>query len=77
VLADNTVAMLAGADYNGYQVSFTADDGSGMLQVQAAFSRGITSTVIHFENGTHMPIAATEFEAFADWFAVRRNGFFV
>jgi hypothetical protein len=70
-------AMLTGAEYNGYQVSFTADDGNGMLQVKAAFEMGLTGTVIHFDNGTKMPIVAADFPAFAAWFVVERNKFFV
>lgn len=70
-------AMLTGSDYNGYQVSFTAADGNGMLQVESHFNKGITNTVIHFENGAEMPIAAADFPAFAAWFAQQRNGFFV
>lgn len=75
------VSMLAGSVYtlNGtdYTVSFTANDGNGMLQVKAAFELGLTNTVIRFDNGTDMPIAATEFSAFAVWFVTERNKFFV
>ena len=70
-------AMLTGAEYNGYQVSFTADDGNGLLQVKAAFETGLTDTVIHFENGTKMPITAAGFPEFAAWFVAERNKFFV
>lgn len=68
--------MLLGADYNGYQVSFTAEDGNGMIQVKSGFELGLTSTTIHFENGVKMPITAEEFPAFALWFANERNKFF-
>ena len=70
-------AMLAGKDYQGYQASFTKDDGNGLIQVGAAFDMGITNTVMHFENGTKMPITATEFAGFAAWFVAERNNFFV
>ena len=69
--------MLQGADYNGYQVSFTAEDGNGMIQVKSGFEMGLTSTVIHFENGTKMPVSVEEFPAFASWFVSERNKFFV
>ncbi len=69
-------SMRKGADYNGYQISFTADDGNGVLQVKAAFDLGLTKTNIHFANGTVMPITATEFSEFALWFVEQRNSFF-
>ena len=73
--------MLSGVPYplDGveYQLSFTSDDGNGLLQVKAAFELGLTSTTIHFENGTKMPITAAEFGAFAAWFVNKRNEFFV
>lgn len=74
-------AMLTGAIYtlNGadYQVSFTKDDGDGLVQVKSAFELGLTNTNIHFENGTVMPINAADFPDFALWFVNQRNGFFV
>ena len=74
-------AMLEGDVYilNGvdYRVSFTSDDGNGMLQVKAAFDVGLESTIIHFANGTNIPITSSEYLAFAQWFANKRNGFFV
>lgn len=82
-------AMLKGFDYNGYQCSVTKDDGDGMMQVEAAFikiKRGIElglippntpiSTVIHFKNGTKLPIAENEFEAFSILFSIERGKFF-
>jgi len=69
-------AMLAGAEYNGYLVSFTKEDGDGLLQVKAAFDFGLTSTIVHFKNGTNMPLTATEFLDFASWFVTERNKFF-
>ncbi len=60
-----------------YKVSFTKDDADGLMQVSMAFNLGLTETVIHFENGTKMPIKNTEFEAFAIWFVGKRNSFFV
>ena len=70
-------AMLEGADYNGFQISFTSEDGNGMMQVRTAFDLGLPSTTIHFENGTKMPITAADFGAFAVWFVAKRNEFFV
>lgn len=70
-------AMLEGVDYNGFQISFTKDDGDGLVQVKAAFELGLTATTIHFANGTKMPITAAEFGAFALWFVNKRNEFFV
>jgi len=60
-----------------YKVSFMKDDADGMMQVSMAFQLGLTETVIHFENGTKMPIKNTEFEPFAIWFVGKRNSFFV
>ncbi len=60
-----------------YMVSFMKDDANGMLQVKAGFELGLTETVIHFKNGTKMPIKATEFNDFALWFMNKRNQFFV
>ena len=70
-------AMLEGADYNGFQISFTSEDGNGMTQVSAAFELGVEATTIHFENGPEMPITSEEFGAFAAWFVQKRNEFFV
>lgn len=70
-------AQTIGADYNGYMVSFRGDDGNAMVQTEAAFRLGATATVIHFVNGTKMPITANEFPAFAQWFILKRNEFFL
>ena len=73
--------MLSGAPYTidgtEYQISFTKDDGDGLVQVKSAFELGVTITTIHFENGTKMPITSAEFSAFAAWFVQKRNEFFV
>ena len=70
-------AMLQGAEYNGYQISFTKDDGDGLMQVKTAFDLGLTETVIHFDCGTKMPMRKEDFTEFALWFVVERNKFFV
>lgn len=74
-------SMLYGDIYNlngvGYKVSFTKDDGDGLVQVKSAFELGLTNTIIHFDNGTNMPISSSEFSAFASWFVTKRNEFFV
>ena len=74
-------AMLEGDVYTldgkEYRVSFTKDDGDGLMQVKSAFELGLASTIIYFANGTKMPITAEEFEAFAVWFVNKRNEFFV
>ncbi|MGE4399388.1 MAG: hypothetical protein AB7D29_07695 [Campylobacterales bacterium] len=79
--AERIAAMLNGGVYTlgntDYRVSFTKDDGDGLMQVKSAFELGLTSTTIHFENGTKMPISAAEFGAFAAWFVAKRNEFFV
>lgn len=67
--------MLQGLEYNGYKISFTKDDGDGVVQVKSAFEMGLSSTVIHFECGTNMPINADEFNDFGLWFMVERNKF--
>lgn len=73
--------MLTGDTYslNGidYQISFTKDDGDGLVQVKSAFELGLANTVIVFENGTKLPITASEFITFASWFVTKRNEFFV
>jgi hypothetical protein len=78
---DRDNAMLAGSAYtlNGtvYQVSLTANDGNGMMQVKAGFDMGLSNTNIHFDNGTIVPIAVADFPAFAQWFVTERNKFFV
>lgn len=79
--AARSSAMLEGDTYTldgkEYRVSFTKDDGDGLMQVKNAFELGVTSTTIHFANGTNMPISAAEFGAFAAWFVQKRNEFFV
>ena len=79
--AARSSAMLEGDVYTldgiDYKVSFTKDDGDGLAQVKSAFELGLTSTTIHFENGTKMLISAAEFGAFAAWFVAKRNEFFV
>ena len=60
-----------------YQVPFMKDDADGLLQVKEAFNLGINETVIHFTNGTKMPITADEFMDFAVWFVEKRNSFFI
>jgi hypothetical protein len=74
-------AMLLGFTYNlngtNYQCSVTKDDGDGMMQVKIAFDMGLTSTNIHFVNGTVMPINTTDFGAFALAFITERNKYFV
>ena len=72
--AEGEVYTLNGVDY---KVSFMKDDADGLMQVSMAFQLGLTNTVIHFENGTKMPIKSTEFEPFAIWFVGKRNSFFV
>ena len=73
--------MLEGSIYtlNGidYKVSFTKDDGDGMIQVKNGFDLGLENTVIHFDCGTKMPITSSEFLEFAKWFVTERNKFFI
>ena len=69
------VYTLNGIDY---QVPFMKDDADGMVQVTLGFMKGaFTNTTIHFSNGTKLPITASEFDAFAMWFAEKRNSFFI
>lgn len=74
-------AMLTGDTYNlngtDYKVSFTKDDGDGLMQVKSAFELGLTNTIIHFDNGTNIPITKEDFIPFALWFVNKRNEFFV
>lgn len=60
-----------------YKISFMKDDGDGVIQVKNAFDLGVTNTIIHFTNGTKMPITSSEFMEFAIWFANKRNNFFI
>ena len=73
--------MLSGVPYmlDGieYEISFTSEDGNGMMQVSTAFDLGVEATTIYFSNGTKMPITPAEFDAFAAWFVQKRNEFFV
>ena len=66
-----------GVDYNGYKVPLDNNAALLMMQVKNAFEMGVTSTNIEFDNGTIMPIQATEFTDFAMWFATERNKFFM
>lgn len=74
-------AMLAGATYNlnneDYKISFTKEDGDGLVQVKSAFELGLTQTTIHFSNGTKMLISSSDFPTFALWFVNKRNEFFL
>lgn len=69
-------AMLKGFVYNGMDISVTKDDGDGMVQVKVSFELGLTSTVIHFANGSKLPMTAEEFPAFALQFVTERGKFF-
>jgi len=60
-----------------YKVPFKKDDADAMLQVNTGFAMGLTSTKLHFSNGTIMPISNVDFEDFALWFMHKRNSFFV
>ena len=79
--AERATAMLSGAPYTldgiDYQISFTSEDGNGVMQVRTAFDLGVEATTIYFSNGTKMPITSVEFGAFAAWFVQKRNEFFV
>lgn len=70
-------------------VSVTKDDGDGMVQVEAIFKRlkdaiangelpsdTLIETVIHFKNGTKLPIAEAEFNSFSLQFIIERGKFF-
>ena len=74
-------AMLAGTTYNlnneDYKISFTKEDGDGLVQVKSAFELGLTQTTIHFSNSTKMLISSSEFQTFALWFVNKRNEFFI
>lgn len=73
-------AMLDGDIYDingtGYNISFTKNDGDGLMQVKSAFEMGLSSTILYFDNGTKMPVNALEFIQFAQWFVNKRNEFF-
>lgn len=77
---DRKALMLQGKPYTlnskEYQISFTKDDGDGIVQVQIGFSLGLPSTIIHFDSGAEVPITADEFLPFALWFVENRNSFF-
>ena len=67
------IYTLNGVDY---KVPLTSEDAVGLMQVSSAFTLGLTSTNIHFSNGTVMPISDVEFTDFATWFVTERNKFF-
>lgn len=69
--------MLQGSVYKGHQISFTKDDGDGVVQVKSAFEVGLPATVLHFDCGTTMTINAEDFSEFALWFVKERNKFFI
>ena len=69
-------AMLKGFLYQDKDISVTKDDGDGMVQVKMGFEMGLTSTVIHFKNGTKLPMLATDFSTFAQLFLIERDKFF-
>ncbi len=73
---DNSKAKHDGIDYQGYKVPLNNASALLMMQVKNAFEMGVVSTNIKFDNGTLMPIQATEFQAFAIWFVTERNKFF-
>lgn len=67
-----------GADYNGFLVPFTKEDQDTMVAIAVSFSMGaIASTNIEFSNGTVMPVGSGEFIPFAQWFAGKRNAYFL
>lgn len=70
-------AMLTGVDYQGSMISLTKDDGDGIMQVSMGFSLDQSPTVIHFKNGTKLPMTIEEFPTFALWFVKERKKFFV
>lgn len=60
-----------------YLVPLTVDDQNTVTAVSVAvMANAIANTVVEFSNGTSMPIAATEWMAFATWFAGERNKLF-
>jgi hypothetical protein len=60
-----------------YLVPLSSEDAGALMQVQNAFSFGVTETVLYFTNGVKMPITAAEFDTFGAWFVAERNAFFV
>ncbi|PHM18040.1 MAG: hypothetical protein CJD30_03510 [Sulfuricurvum sp. PD_MW2] len=64
------------SDGTDRRISVTKDDGDGMVQVKASFELGLTSTVIHFANGSKLPMTAEEFPKFALQFVTERGKFF-
>lgn len=78
---ESAVAKRTGVPYllNGieYLVPLTVDDQNTVTAVSVAvMANAIANTVVEFSNGTSMPIAATEWMAFATWFAGERNKLF-
>jgi hypothetical protein len=72
-MLEGDIYTLDGTDY---RVSFTKDDGDGMIQVKISFELGMQSTNIRFDNGTVMPMTADKFLEFSTWFVDKRNKFF-
>lgn len=69
--------MLKGKDYKDNIISFTKEDGDGVMQVKIAFEMGLQETVIHFKCGTKLPMKVQDFNEFALWFIQERNKFFI
>jgi len=74
LLRDNL--MLQGKEYNGSIISFTKEDGDGVVQVKIAFEMGLQETIIHFKCGTKLPMKVQDFNEFALWFIQERDKFF-
>ncbi|MFY9141559.1 hypothetical protein [Sulfuricurvum sp.] len=58
-------------------ISVTKDDGDGMVQVKMGFDLDPSPTVIHFKNGSNLPMTIEEFATFAPLFVAERKKFFV
>lgn len=61
-----------------YAIPLTVDAQQTVTAITVAvMAQAIENTVVEFGNGTRMPILATEWMSFAEWFAGERNKLFV
>lgn len=64
------------SNYNGVNISLTNDDANALLQIEAAFRYGETTTMMHFANGTVMEVTSANFNDLAQWVTKERNKLF-
>lgn len=65
-------------DSIAYQVPLNEEAQIAVTSVAVQYIAGLfEATVFHWNNGVKMPINKDEFMAFAQWFGIERNRFFI